>query len=695
MRFHFRLALGLCLLLQLKPGTTYSYTVTELTALYQNGQVFLTWKNPAATNLQYNVYRSLLPIVTSSQLTSATYLGFVRDNSGQNLRKSQVTIGNEVFYYVITPNESPLGSDRGLYVATCTAIGIYYYAVTVTTLDNNQEAKSIQVGKNSLLLGVIETVAMPRPVLQTITTQNNGDISYEYVLWGNNQELPHWRAFNNVGSYGYNFSVQTRGTSLNQPLYVKFQDSNPFSALADSLCSDCNMLQLDDRLPNGEGTYWVGYNDSYNMYLPNASNPKVTSGIVHTYSQALTQAIIRWTKRQPGIDSTRIYMTGTSHNGFGCMLTAMNMPSEIACIYNVAGPIIYKTKPGDSREYQFCKVSSNLPTDVYYPGTTDPIDIWDFTDIRTYYHFNTQGIPFTQGVNGKNDTKVGWIQKFHWLDTTLNSSRQGGKWYWDQRSHGGQNAQFTDAETTPDYRRFYSNRSYPAFSYCSINQNPGNGLPTDGDPYGAINGYLDWKDKSISDKPCGYSIKCFIKDLYVGGQPAVIQYDSCFTDITVRRTQQFHPDSGQTINWTNYGAGNQLLQSGSFVYDGGLITLYKVKIKKTNSLITLTIPNCRLGAEESTEGVSCNNNLSVFPNPLSDAATVSFSLDQSQNVALKIFDVTGRLMRTLATETMDAGTHQLQWNARDEKGNVLNSGIYFLKMETQAQSETVQLSVVK
>jgi hypothetical protein len=92
MRFHFHLALGLCLLFQLKPGTTYSYTVTELTALYQNGQVFLTWKNPAATNLQYNIYRSVLPIATSSQLTSSTYLGFVRDNSGQNLRKSQVTI---------------------------------------------------------------------------------------------------------------------------------------------------------------------------------------------------------------------------------------------------------------------------------------------------------------------------------------------------------------------------------------------------------------------------------------------------------------------------------------------------------------------------------------------------------------------------------------------------------------------------
>lgn len=694
MRLTFRLSLGLCLLLQLASGVAYGLAVTELTALYQNGQVFLTWKNPTGTNLQYNVYRSTLPIITSSQLTTGTYLGYVRDNSAQNLRKSQLNTQGDDYYYVITNNESPLASNRGLYVATCASNSLSYYAVTVTTLDNNQESKSINVGNNSLVLGVFETVAMPQAVLQTITTQKNGDISNEYVIWGDNQELSHWKPLNNLGSYGYNFTVQTRGTSFNQPLYVQFQDANPFKQADSTLCPNGNILQLDDRLPNGQGTYWIGYNDSYNMYVTNSLNPKVTTGTIRTYSQAMTQAIIRWTKRQPGIDSTRIYMTGQSHNGFGCMLTAMNMPTEIACIFNVAGPTVYKTLTGDSREYQLCKSTSNLPTDVYYPGTTTPMLIWSFTNMRTYYRINTQGIPFAHGIHGKKDTKVGWIQKFHWYDS-LNASRQGGTWYWDQRMHSAKNAQFTDSEIKPNYLRYYSNRSYPAFSYCSINQNPGTGSASDGDPYGAINGYLDWKDKSISDQPCSYSIKCFIKNFYVGGVLDAEQYDSCFTDITLRRTQKFKPDSGQTINWTNYGANNQQLQSGSFVYDGGLITLYGIKIKKTNSTITLNITNCRVENEGSTEGLSIISNLNVFPNPLSGAATISFSLDQSQNVTLKIFDLTGRLMSTVANETMNSGDHQLQWNASDENGNPLNTGIYLLKLETPNRSEAIRLSVIK
>src|SRR6266480_3251850 len=129
MRFNFILALGFCLLFQLESRVAHGYTVTELTALYQNGQVFLTWKNPADTNLQYNVYRSLSPITTSSQITASSYLGYVRDNSGRNLRKSQLSTQNQQYYYVITPNQSPLASDRGLYVATCTSSNIYYYAV--------------------------------------------------------------------------------------------------------------------------------------------------------------------------------------------------------------------------------------------------------------------------------------------------------------------------------------------------------------------------------------------------------------------------------------------------------------------------------------------------------------------------------------------------------------------------------------
>ena len=100
-----------------------AYLVTEIQAAYSNGQVFLTWKNPTATNLQYNVYRSTSPL-NASNINSSTYLGYVRDNSAKNSRKSQLY--GSTYYFKINASAPPLASDRGLYVATCTNAGSYY-----------------------------------------------------------------------------------------------------------------------------------------------------------------------------------------------------------------------------------------------------------------------------------------------------------------------------------------------------------------------------------------------------------------------------------------------------------------------------------------------------------------------------------------------------------------------------------------
>ena len=97
----------------------------------------------------------------------------------------------------------------------------------------------------------------------------------------------------------------------------------------------------------------------------------------------------------------------------------------------------------------------------------------------------------------------------------------------------------------------------------------------------------------------------------------------------------------------------------------------------------------------SSDVMAMKYSLSNYPNPFSNSATISFSLAQSQKVSIRIFDMTGRLIKTLADAQMEAGTHQLVWNARDEKGNEVSSGLYFLRMQTGNYVETKKLSVLK
>ncbi len=83
-------------------------------------------------------------------------------------------------------------------------------------------------------------------------------------------------------------------------------------------------------------------------------------------------------------------------------------------------------------------------------------------------------------------------------------------------------------------------------------------------------------------------------------------------------------------------------------------------------------------------------NLSAYPNPVSNSATISFSLQQSQKISLTIYDMNGRLIKTLADAQMQAGNHQLTWNARSE--NVI-AGVYLLKLQADNYVETKKISV--
>ena len=80
----------------------------------------------------------------------------------------------------------------------------------------------------------------------------------------------------------------------------------------------------------------------------------------------------------------------------------------------------------------------------------------------------------------------------------------------------------------------------------------------------------------------------------------------------------------------------------------------------------------------------------IYPNPVSASTTVSFYVGQTENVSLKIFDVSGRLVTTLADASFEEGDYEIIWNAAD-----VNAGIYFLRFETATYSENLKLIVTK
>ena len=84
------------------------------------------------------------------------------------------------------------------------------------------------------------------------------------------------------------------------------------------------------------------------------------------------------------------------------------------------------------------------------------------------------------------------------------------------------------------------------------------------------------------------------------------------------------------------------------------------------------------------------------PNPFNPATTINFSVPQDAGqVTLAIFDISGRLVRTLESGSLSAGHYQRQWNGRDAQGRAVGSGTYFYRLSGRGFSEAKKMILVQ
>jgi len=86
--------------------------------------------------------------------------------------------------------------------------------------------------------------------------------------------------------------------------------------------------------------------------------------------------------------------------------------------------------------------------------------------------------------------------------------------------------------------------------------------------------------------------------------------------------------------------------------------------------------------------------LSIFPNPVTTSADISFYLKEAGPVTMEIFDMQGRIISTIIDERLSAGTHTLKWNGRDNADSKLADGLYVVKVGTSGYTTTGRIMVV-
>lgn len=72
---------------------------------------------------------------------------------------------------------------------------------------------------------------------------------------------------------------------------------------------------------------------------------------------------------------------------------------------------------------------------------------------------------------------------------------------------------------------------------------------------------------------------------------------------------------------------------------------------------------------------------SNYPNPFSYMTTLEFDSNISGLVQISVYDILGQRVRLLLNENKGIGNHVIQWDGKNDKGQDLPSGTYFVQMK--------------
>jgi hypothetical protein len=86
----------------------------------------------------------------------------------------------------------------------------------------------------------------------------------------------------------------------------------------------------------------------------------------------------------------------------------------------------------------------------------------------------------------------------------------------------------------------------------------------------------------------------------------------------------------------------------------------------------------------------------AYPNPAPLSSQVAFDVPPGTGRArLRVYDIAGRLVRTVETDGLDSAPGVIRWDGRDERAHPVASGVYLLRLEIDGHATTTKTTVLR
>lgn len=128
-----------------------------------------------------------------------------------------------------------------------------------------------------------------------------------------------------------------------------------------------------------------------------------------------------------------------------------------------------------------------------------------------------------------------------------------------------------------------------------------------------------------------------------------------------------------------------------------VVTLLSSDVNPGNDTLIAQIVSRAYGVEEDRVPMPTRFEfLSIFPNPVSCHAKITYAIPVKSRIDMKIYDITGKLVTTLKNGVIEEPGYKVaNWNMTDARGKKVNSGIYFCNLEMNKESSTKKILVIK
>jgi hypothetical protein len=85
----------------------------------------------------------------------------------------------------------------------------------------------------------------------------------------------------------------------------------------------------------------------------------------------------------------------------------------------------------------------------------------------------------------------------------------------------------------------------------------------------------------------------------------------------------------------------------------------------------------------------------IGPNPFRSRTSIAFEVAQPARTTIRIYDVMGRLTRTLVDARLDPGTYTIEWDGQASQGVRAGTGVYYCRLESGDVRDTYKITIVR